>query len=185
MKPSRRCARALVAAMAVGAASMLWVPSAMADPGDDAGSVSTIDQSGASVGSAGAGINSVTVTSPDANPAAVAACGKFAEALDGASDGYGNYADSLDDNDPGANTTNTVGRTSLRQSAATAMDAANTPGLSPDIADPMRAWSMGAAKLILKMGLHMTGGTLDDTATQVNNNAEAVQRGCAAAGTHS
>jgi hypothetical protein len=170
--------------MVVGGTAMVWVPQALADPSDDAGSASTIDQSGSTMTAPDAGINTATVTSPDANPAAVAACSKFAEALDSASDGYGNYADSLDDNDATADATNIVGRTSLRQSAAAAMDAANTPGLSPDIADPMRAWSMGAAKLILKMGLHMTGGTLDDTATQVNNNAEAVQRGCAAAGTH-
>ena len=64
------------------------------------------------------------------------------------------------------------------------MDAANTPGLSPEIADPMRSWSVGAAKLFVKMGIGMRGSTLDSTATEVNNNAEAVQRGCAAAGTH-
>jgi hypothetical protein len=48
----------------------------------------------------------------------------------------------------------------------------------------MRSWSVGAAKLFVKMGIGMTGSTLDSTATEVNTNAEAVQRGCAAAGTH-
>jgi hypothetical protein len=177
LKASHTCARTLIAAVVVGGAGLLSISQAVADPADDAGSASAIDQ-------AGSPINTATFTSPDANPAAVDACGKFAAALDGASDGYGNYADSLDEKDPSVDASNTAGRTTLRQSAGAAMDAANTPGLSADIADPMRAWSMGAAKLVLKMGLHMTGDTLDSTATEVNNNAEAVQRSCAAAGTH-
>jgi hypothetical protein len=157
---------------------MLWLPEAAADV-DDTG---VVNQGGAP--NPDVPVQAATVTSPNADPAAVTACAKFAQALDSASDGYGNYADSLDDNDGTANVSNVAGRTSLRQSAAVAMDAANTPGLSPDIADPMRAWSLGAAKLIVKMGLNMTGGTLDSTATEVNTNAEAVQRACAAAGTH-
>lgn len=124
------------------------------------------------------------VTSPDADPAAAAACAKFAEALDNASDGYGNYADSLDDNDGTAAQSNVVGRTSLRESASAALDAANTPGLSPDIANPMRDWSFGAARLMVKVGLSMTGTTLDSTAADLNNSAGAVQKACAAAGTH-
>jgi hypothetical protein len=157
---------------------MLWLPEAAADVDGDA---AVVDQGGAPI--PGAAVQATTVTSSNADPAAVAACAKFAQALDNASDGYGNYADSLDDRDGTVNDSNVAGRTSLRQSASFAMDAANTPGLTPEIADPMRAWSLGAAKLIVKMGLNLTG-TLDSTATEVNNNAEAVQRACAAAGTH-
>jgi hypothetical protein len=166
------------------------MPDAVADPAGGSGA-SAVDQSGATVDQPPAaaipdgGLAQATaVTSENADPAAVTACSKFAEILDNASDGYGNYADSLDDNDPSVNDANVAGRTSLRAAGSAAMDAANTPGLSPDIADPMRAWSVGIAKLIVKMGLHMTGGTLDSTAADVNNNAEAVQRACAAAGTH-
>lgn len=183
MKPLRGCLPALVAAVVVGGAGTLGVPQALADPDDSAAVSTSADGSGA-VGSAAGAPQSAAVDSSNADPAAAAACSKFAEVLDTASDGYGSYADSLDDQDGTAAQSNVVGRTSLRESASAAMDAANTPGLSPDIADPMRAWSFGAAKLMVKVGLNMTGGTLDSTATEVNNNAEAVQKACAAAGTH-
>ncbi len=153
----------------------MYLPTAAADP-DDAGTAGPVDVS--------TQVQASGVTSSNADPAAVAACSKFASALDSASDGYGAFADSLDDNDPYVHQSNQQGRTSLRQSAAVAMDAANTPGLTPEIADPMRSWSYGAAKLLVKMGIGMTGGSLDSTATEVNTNAEAVQRECAAAGTH-
>ena len=64
------------------------------------------------------------------------------------------------------------------------MDAANTPGLQPDISDPMRVWSLGATKLLVKMGLRIPGDSLNSTATEMNNQAEKVQMACAAAGTH-
>ena len=64
------------------------------------------------------------------------------------------------------------------------MKAANTPGLSPDIAQPMRIWSFGATKLLVKMGLRMPGDGLNSTATEMNNQATKVQEACAAAGTH-
>ncbi|WP_422748836.1 hypothetical protein ACN27E_10505 [Mycobacterium sp. WMMD1722] len=129
-------------------------------------------------------------TSPDANPAAVTACAQFAEVLDAAATYYGDFADALDEN-AGATTgnaavadSNVVGRTALRQGAAAALTAANTPGLPPDIAHPMRMWSVDATKLLLKMGLRGTGDTLDVTATELNADAVAAQQGCAAAGTH-
>ncbi|OMC35572.1 hypothetical protein A5740_00530 [Mycobacterium sp. GA-1841] len=139
------------------------------------------------------------VTDPVADPVmvaddpaapAVTACTAFADALDSASTFYGDFADSIegvarpDYADPGVSTTNTSGRTALRQAAASALNAAGTPGLSPDIANPMRAWSFGATKLLLKMGLHSGGQSLNDTATQLNNDAGNAQLACAAAGTH-
>lgn len=127
------------------------------------------------------------VTSATADPAAVAACGQFAQVLDGSAQYYGDFADSLegsDYNDPAVASSNTTGRTALRQAAGTAMDAANTPGLPGDIADPMRTWSLGATKLLVKMGLRIPGDGLNNTATEMNNEATKVQEACAAAGTH-
>jgi hypothetical protein len=125
--------------------------------------------------------------SDNADPAAVTACGQFAQVLDGASTYYGDFADSFegsDYNDPAVDSSNEVGRTALRQAAGVAMDASNTPGLTPDIADPMRTWSLGATKLLVKMGLRIPGDSLNSTATEMNNQATSVQEACAAAGTH-
>jgi hypothetical protein len=125
----------------------------------------------------------------DGNPA-VAACRQFATALDTASSFYGDFADSIDAttqpdyNDPAVDSSNTTGRTALRQAASTAMGAAGTPGLTPDIADPMRSWSFGATKLLLKMGLRTGGATMNDTATAMNQDAGNAQMACANAGTH-
>jgi hypothetical protein len=177
LKASRTWVRLAAASVIAGGVAATWLPVAAADPADDTGPTTASAP-------VSAGIQSEGVTSPNADPAAVQACSQFAAALDSAADGYGNFADDLDDNDPYVGQSNQAGRASLQASARTAMDAANTPGLSADIADPMRAWSVGAAKLLVKMGIGMRGDNLDSTAAEVNNNAEAVQRGCAAAGTH-
>jgi hypothetical protein len=129
-------------------------------------------------------------TSDNANPAAVTACGQFGDVLDATSTYYSNFADALEESaapdfgDPYLRDSNTVGRTALRQGAAVAMTAANTPGLPLDIANPMRSWSLDATKLLVKMGLRGTGETLNTTVTEMNNDATAVQQACAAAGTH-
>jgi len=125
--------------------------------------------------------------SDDAAPAAVAACGNFAQALDGAATYYGEFSDSFegsDYNDPAVQSSNQVGRTALRQAAGVALDAANTPGLNPSVADPMRAWSADATKLLLKMALRVPGDSLNTTATEMNDDATNAQQACAAAGTH-
>jgi hypothetical protein len=129
-------------------------------------------------------------TSDNADPAAVAACGQFADVLDTTSTYYGDFADALEEtaqpdySDPTISGTNTIGRTALRQGAGVAMEAANTPGLQPDIADPMRSWSLGATKLLIKMGLRNDGQSLNMTANELNNDAVNVQQACACAGTH-
>jgi hypothetical protein len=118
---------------------------------------------------------------------AVTACGAFAQVLDGSSQYYGDFADSFegsDYSDPTVDSSNVTGRTALRQSAATAMQAAQLPGLDPSIANPMRVWSLGASKLLVKMGLRIPGDSLNSTANEMNNQAELVQQACAAAGTH-
>jgi hypothetical protein len=126
-------------------------------------------------------------TSDNADPAALQACDAFGQVLDTSSSYYGDFADSFegsDYSDPAVGSSNEVGRTALRQSAGVAMQAAQTPGLDPSIANPMRIWSLGASKLLVKMGLRIPGDSLNSTATEMNNQAEAVQQACANAGTH-
>lgn len=126
----------------------------------------------------------------NADPAAVAACSQFAEVLDSTAAYYGDFADSLeafasvDYSDPAVESSNVVGRTALRQGAGVAVAAANTPGLSPAVADPMRQWSVDATKLLIKMGLRNGRDSLNATADEMNNDALAAQQACADAGTH-
>ena len=94
--------------------------------------------------------------------------------------GNGNSVNYADDSVASANAT---GRTALRQAASMGMSAASTPGLPPEISDPMRSWSLRAAKLVLVMGLHGGGDTLNSTATDMNASAREVQMACATAGT--
>lgn len=118
---------------------------------------------------------------------AVNACAAFAQALDGAAEYYGSFADSLEGSnyaDPAVQGSNETGRTALRQAAGVAMEAAGTPGLDPAIGNPMRAWSADATKLLLKMALHIPGDSLNTTATEMNDDATSAQQACAAAGTH-
>ena len=127
------------------------------------------------------------VASDNADPVAVVACSQFATVLEGSSAYYGDFMDSFEGTnyaDPAVQSSNVTGRTALRESAAIAMSAANTPGLRPDIAGPMRTWSLGATKLLVRMGLRMSNDGLSSTATEMNNQAAMVQEGCAAAGTH-
>jgi hypothetical protein len=172
--------RTIAAAAVAASVGLAVVPSALADP-DDGGD--------ANPGMPGP-VSAPGNTRDDADPAAVQACGAFAQALDNSAQSYGDFADALetwatpDYGDQATSQSNVVGRTALRQSAGVALDAAGTPGLSPDIADPMRSWSWGASKLLLKMGLHGSGDTLNTTANEMNDNATKVQQACAAAGTH-
>lgn len=122
-------------------------------------------------------------------PAAIA-CQQFAQALDYAATNYSDFADSvafgdtrLDFADPTVRSNNTVGRTALRQAAGVALDAAGTPGLQPQIADPMRSWSLHATKLLLLMGVRSGSERIDKAAAQVNTDTHDVQMACAQAGT--
>jgi hypothetical protein len=125
--------------------------------------------------------------SDNATQPAVLACGTFAQLLDDSSSYYGDFADSFEGSDyadPAVDSSNATGRTALREAAAEGMQVAGTPGLDPSIADPMRMWSLGASKLLVKMGLRIPGDSLNSTANEMNNQAELVQQACAAAGTH-
>jgi hypothetical protein len=172
---SHVCERALAASIFALSVGLIIIPTASADD----------------VGTAGSAPGPVVVTPVDPSgnvtDAAATACGTFAQVLDDSSSYYGDFADSFegsDYSDPAVGSSNEVGRTALRQSAAVAMQAAQTPGLDPSIANPMRIWSLGASKLLLKMGLRIPGDSLNSTATEMNNQAEAVQQACANAGTH-
>jgi hypothetical protein len=143
------------------------------------------------VGTDGSSPGPVVVTpvdpSDNVTDASALACNNFAQVLDGSSSYYGEFADAIegsDYSDPAVDSSNVVGRTALRQGAGVAMEAANTPGLDPSIADPMRIWSLGATKLLVMMGLRIPGDSLNGTATEMNNQAEKVQMACALAGTH-
>ena len=123
------------------------------------------------------------------NPAAADACRQFGVALDYAASNYedfaynsagsGNYVDYAD---PVVANSNVVGRTALREAAATALSASMTPGLQGDIASPMQSWSVRATKLLLGMGLHSGGDSLNATANALNREAHDVQMACALAG---
>ena len=173
MKSSHVWKRAAAASLISLAMGFALVPTAFAD--EDAAPQDPAVQ-----------VQAVTM-SDNAQPAAVVACGNFAQALDGASIYYGEFSDSFegsDYNDPAVQSSNEVGRTALRQAAGVAIDSANTPGLDPSVADPMRAWSADATKLLLKMALRIPGDSLNTTATEMNNDATNAQQACAAAGTH-
>ena len=187
--------RGLAAALIAFGLGLTLVPAASADPTDPSQTDTTdqtdaTDPGPAAVYPAVDPVSTVPVDSADPGSPAVAACSQFATSLDAASTYYGDFADNIegtehpDYGDPTVSDSNTTGRTALREAAALAMNAAGTPGVTPDIADPMRSWSMGATKLLLKMGLRVDGQSLNDTATAMNNDATNAQMACAAAGTH-
>lgn len=117
------------------------------------------------------------------------ACAQFDAALSVAAVNYEEFAyatagngNFVDYQDPNVEQSNVIGRTALRTAAATALAAAGTPGLPPDVADPMRSWSLRATKLIVIMGLRGGGDSLNATATQLNTYADEALLACAANG---
>ncbi|MGE2833652.1 hypothetical protein [Mycobacterium sp. SMC-4] len=126
----------------------------------------------------------------EAAPEAATACTEFARALDLASVSYSDFANALalgevrpNYADPIVSSSNTYGRTGLREAVSVALGASRTPGLAPQIAAPMRSWALGATKLIVLMGLRVDVDRFNDNATRINADTEAVQKACAEAGT--
>ena len=122
-----------------------------------------------------------------ANPVADA-CKLFNAALNVAAANYEDFAYATAGNgnyvnyqDPNVGRTNVVGRTALRQAAAAALSASRTPGLPPEAADPMRSWSLHATKLVLVMGLHGGGDTLNSAVAELNTEGHDAQMACALA----
>lgn len=175
MKSSHLGERTLVASVIALGLGMTLTPTALADD-------VTVDGSTPAPVQIAAG-----PTSDNATPAALEACAQFAQVLDGSATYYGDFADAFEGSsysDPSVSSSNVVGRTALREAAALSMTAAQTPGLDPAIANPMRIWSLGATKLLVKMGLRIPGESLNSTANEMNDQATLVQQACAAAGTH-
>lgn len=164
------------------------VPAAWADPAEPA-----VDPGIPEVGVAapvpaagGPGPAPVAVASEVANPAAQA-CELFDAALNLAALNYDEFAYATAGNgntvnyaDPVVARSNVLGRTALREAAAAALSASRTPGLPPEISDPMQDWSLHATKLVLIMGLHRGGDSLNSAATQLNVDATNAQMACAA-----
>lgn len=92
--------------------------------------------------------------------------------------GSGNY---VNYEDPIVVRTNVIGRTALRQAAAAALSASRTVGLPPDVSDPMRTWSLRATKLVVVMGLHGGGDTLNNSVSDLNSDGQQAQTACALA----
>lgn len=180
LRSSHVCERGLAASLIAFGIGLAVVPTASADP-NDAEQTDT---------PAPGMVTVPAPTSDNVNPAAAVACKQFATTLNFAATNYSGFADATegtdlpDYRDPTVRNSNVTARTALREAAAAAMTAAATPGLQPEIAAPMRAWSVDATKLLLIMGLRRGGDTLDNVATELNNDAYNAQTACAAAGTH-
>ena len=194
MRTPRLCGRALGAAVLASGLALSAVPIAAADP--DAPPAPAPGPIPANAAPAPAPLD---VPPPDAPPApdaappdqgtyaaVVGACKQFGAALDFAASNYEDFAyntagggNSVNYDDPNTANSNVIGRTALREAASTAMDAANTPGLPGDVADPMRSWSFRAAKLLIIMGVRGGGDSLNNTATDMNTDAKNAQMACA------
>jgi hypothetical protein len=162
-------------------------PAAPADPSDPSG---TVDAESQEIQPVAPPITASPPGSGDTTPEAAAACSQFAAGLDVAASWYSDFANNIAGDappnyaDPIVNDSNVMGRTALREAAANALNASSTPGLQPDIADPMRAWSMDASKLLILMGLRTPVDVINGAANDLNDNTTSVQMACAAAGTH-
>lgn len=114
------------------------------------------------------------------------ACARFGAALHHAASNYDEFAyatagkgDVIDYADRNVQRTNVIGRAALREAAQSALLAARTPGLPPEVSDAIKAWSVHAAKLLVVMGLRGGGDYLNETAAQLNTDAYAAQMACA------
>ena len=161
---------AVTAALAIQIATgVAWAdPAAPGDPGDPVG----------------AG-DASRVTSQAGNPVAQA-CKQFDQAIAIAALNYQGFAyatagngDYVDYSDPEVKRSNVLGRTALRGAAAAALDASRTPGLPPEVSDPMQSWSVRATKLLVVMGLRRGGDALNEAATQLNAPAHDAKMACA------
>lgn len=178
---------ALVGAFAMALPLLAGVPVAPADPTDVSPVEPTEAESVASTTSDGdlpvpdAGLALVETGAPMSE-----ACTRFTGALNLAAVNYEEFAyatagtgDSVNYRDPNVWQSNVIGRTALREAAREALDASRTPGTAPEIASPMRSWSLGATKLLMIMGLRGGGDALNAAATDLNTDAQNTQMACA------
>jgi hypothetical protein len=177
--------RALVTMIAAALHATAFTPAAWADvtdngaaaPGETASSPVRFD-TGIDPGE--------TVARPESGDPIADACRQFGVALNVAAANYEDFAyatagtgNAVDYQDPTVWRTNVVGRTALREAAHAALSASGTTGLPPEVADPMRAWSLRATKLLVVMGLHGGGDSLNSNAAELNSDAHDAQMACA------
>lgn len=123
---------------------------------------------------------------PDSGNPVADACKQFTAALNVAATNYEDFAyasagngDVVNYQDPVVDRANQVARLGLRVAASAVTDASRTPGLPPEVADPMQSWSLHATKLMFIMGIHGGGNSLNAAATDLNTDATNVQTACA------
>lgn len=206
MRPSQLGGRAWAAGLVACGMAMAVVPVASADPAGPADVAGPSDVAGpAAPGQAdaqavpqgpvpGGSVNPVQANAnaapgDDASPS-VNACKQFSGALNMAAKNYEEFAyatagggNNVNYVDPNVQDSNVRGRTALREAAGAAMNASTTPGLAPEVSGPMQRWSMGATKLLVLMGVHGGGDSLNTAAIDLNNSAHDAQMACASAGT--
>ncbi len=186
MRSSHVCGLTLASSLIALGIGLAVVPTASADPTD----TDHTDQTDQPAAPGAPAPSRFTATTADETPAAADACKQFSAAMNYAATNYEDFAyatagsgNYVNYGDPTVSDSNVVGRTALRQAAGVALSASGTPGLQPEIAQPMQSWSMNAAKLLLIMGVHGGGDSLNSTANDLNTDAHNVQIACAAAGT--
>ena len=174
MRSPLRYGRKLTAALLVLGSAIWGAPLALADPDAQSAQPPPVPVP-----------EDAQAPDPGVYGAVVAACKQFGAALDYAANNYEDFAyntagggNSVNYDDPNVANSNVIGRTALREAAATALDAANTPGLPGDVAAPMRSWSLRAAKLLLIMGIRGGGDSLNSTASEMNTDAKNAQMAC-------
>lgn len=114
------------------------------------------------------------------------ACTQFGQALNLAAESYDEFAyatagggDVVNYTDQKVRRYNVIGRTALRETAYAVLAASRTPGLPPEVSQPMRTWSLHATKLLVIMGVRGGGDALNAAADQLNTDAREGQMACA------
>jgi hypothetical protein len=179
MVASHRCGIAFAAVAFTGLQVLAGIAVASAEPSDGVLADTSVPEGDQSWSDA-------VPAATEPNGAASEACAKFGAALNLAASQYEEFAyaiagsgNSVNYQDPLVIDANSNGRTALRAAAATALDASRTPGLPPQVSDPMQTWSVHATKLLVMMGLRAGGDSLDASANDLNDDAQNVQMACA------
>lgn len=114
------------------------------------------------------------------------ACDQFLQAGNVAATAYEEFADAsegpgndLNWGDPEVQRTSVSSRLALRQAASAANQAANVPGLPPEVADPMRSWSFHVNKLFFVVSVRSGRDTINNSVQQVNDDYGTTQQVCA------
>ena len=114
------------------------------------------------------------------------ACDQFMQAGNLAATAYEEFADAsegsgndLNWGDPEVQRTSVSSRVALRQAASAAGEAANVPGLPPEVADAMRSWSFHVNKLFLVVSVRAGRDSINNAVQQVNDDYGNAQQVCA------